>query len=273
MADYIKVSRGRSFLSNIAYVLLNIFLAIVTTVLVIVTDSWVAPCLLIILSKWRVFAVRPRYWLANVKSNIVDITIGISFVAFIYAVGNDATTTRFVLTALYAIWLLFIKPRSDQKFIDLQAGLALFMGTAMTAMLFFEPIQFNLFGLTLFEPDALFLVVLNFIIGYSAARHVLIAGDENHVGLLSLTHGLIVAEISWVSYHWLISYNIVRTELAVPQLAIITTLVSFATLSIYQSYVNRDGQIKRSDIMLPIVFSAALILIILLIFSEPIWVA
>ena len=38
---------------------------------------------LIILSKWRMFAVRPRYWPANLRANGVDLTVGLYYFFFI----------------------------------------------------------------------------------------------------------------------------------------------------------------------------------------------
>jgi hypothetical protein len=38
--------------------------------------------ILVLLSKWRMFAVRPRYWLANVRANMTDLIVGLSIVSF-----------------------------------------------------------------------------------------------------------------------------------------------------------------------------------------------
>ena len=60
--------------------------------------------LLILLSKWRMFAVRPRYWVANLIGNGVDIMVAVSLVIFM------ATTTvvwwQLFWTVLSAGWLL-----------------------------------------------------------------------------------------------------------------------------------------------------------------------
>lgn len=39
--------------------------------------------ILVILSKWRVLAVQPRFWLPNIKANLVDIIVGVSTVVFL----------------------------------------------------------------------------------------------------------------------------------------------------------------------------------------------
>ncbi len=38
--------------------------------------------IVVILSKWRMFAVRPRFWAANVRANSVDLLVGIPIVLF-----------------------------------------------------------------------------------------------------------------------------------------------------------------------------------------------
>ena len=37
--------------------------------------------MIVLLAKWRMFAVKPRYWVTNLKSNLVDIFVGVSVVA------------------------------------------------------------------------------------------------------------------------------------------------------------------------------------------------
>ena len=65
--ELIKSAARRSKLSDVAYVVLNLRLAgAVFGLTVAFTPPYLA-YLLIILSKWRVFAVRPRFWLANMR--------------------------------------------------------------------------------------------------------------------------------------------------------------------------------------------------------------
>jgi hypothetical protein len=37
---------------------------------------------LILLSKWRMLAVRPRHWPANIRANSVDLIVGLSILTF-----------------------------------------------------------------------------------------------------------------------------------------------------------------------------------------------
>ena len=59
MADFIMLRKGRNVLSSIVHVGLNIALAVVSTALTVISGNCVFAILLVILSKWRVIAVRP----------------------------------------------------------------------------------------------------------------------------------------------------------------------------------------------------------------------
>src|SRR5690606_38634247 len=81
---------------------------------------------LVLLSKWRVLAVRPRHWMAYVRANAVDITVGISTVIFMS--NTNAMAWQLVWAAVYAVWLLLVKPGTSLLGISLQASLAQLFG-------------------------------------------------------------------------------------------------------------------------------------------------
>ncbi|MGH7238032.1 MAG: hypothetical protein ACREGF_05860, partial [Candidatus Saccharimonadales bacterium] len=66
---------------------------------------------IICLSKWRMLAVKPRYWVANVRANSVDIIVGLSALAF--AGSSGSTLWQLVWLVGYAAWLIALKPRAD----------------------------------------------------------------------------------------------------------------------------------------------------------------
>src|SRR3954469_23496144 len=67
--------------SHIFYLALNGLLPILAYILVRI-DFVAIAIFLIFLSKWRMFAVRPRYWVANLIANGVDIMVAVSLVVF-----------------------------------------------------------------------------------------------------------------------------------------------------------------------------------------------
>src|SRR5579864_9010093 len=72
---------------------------------------------IILLSKWRMFAVRPRYWPANIRANAVDIIVGVSFLVLMVHSGTQLW--QLILALLYAVWLLVIKPGTSALTVSL----------------------------------------------------------------------------------------------------------------------------------------------------------
>jgi hypothetical protein len=152
--EFLKLVRKRSFLSEAIYTVLNIALAIAVVVVIRYTGSVGFAIGLVILSKWRVFAVRPRFWWANLRSNLVDFIVSISFVLHMYIVNMTAVEDSRkllllgILTLLYIGWLLVIKPRSKRRFIAVQAGAAVLLGTsALFALSFNWPASVVVLGM------------------------------------------------------------------------------------------------------------------------------
>src|ERR1700712_27429 len=100
-------SRGFSQLLHLGY---NLILPVLVFLLVR-TDFVQLALSLILLSKWRMFAVRPRFWLANIRANAVDIIIGVSVLAFM--VGTASEGLQLLWAALWATWLIVIKPKAS----------------------------------------------------------------------------------------------------------------------------------------------------------------
>ncbi len=252
--EFLRVAKRRSFWSEVAYIGLNILLASVIFFIVLVVESPVLAFALIILSKWRILAVRPRYWIANLISNTVDILVSLGFVILLYA-ATGALGAQIALTILYIVWLLVIKPRSKRTFVALQAGTAVFVGTAALAIISAS-------------WPAVFVVATFWVIGYAAARHALIAyGEHAHVSLLSLVWGFVFAELGWLAYHWTIAYELIGVgAIKLPQIAIISLLISFLGERIYASYA-KSGKVVAGDIMLPLLLTVSIILVLLTVFN------
>lgn len=260
--EFLKLVRRRTFLSELIYMVLNIALAIALVAVIWYTESIPLAIGLVILSKWRVFAVRPRFWFANFRSNLVDFIVSISVVLHMYTINlaNIEDSRKLiilgVLTALYIAWLLFLKPRSKRSMMAAQAGVAVLLGVAA------------LFTVSYNWPVSI-VVVGMWVIGYTAARHVLSTYDEETHGLfLSLAWGLVLAEIGWIAYHWAIAYSLpLVPSLLVPQVAIIAVLLSFVGYKAYDSFSHHD-KIRTSDIILPLLFTLSVIIVLVLVFNR-----
>lgn len=252
--DLLKSHKRRSRLSDILYVILNIALAVSLLVVVRYGQSpWLAVAI-ILLSKWRALAVKPRFWFANIVANMVDVIVGLSYVTLLYAAGGEIVP-QVILSVLYVIWLLIIKPRSKRSFVTLQAGTAVFAGVmALSAVSF--------------SWDSFVYVGLLWLIGYSAARHILGNYDEPLTTIYSLIAGLMFAEIGWAAYHWLFAYPVPGMGgLKIPQVAIILTLFGFVAERSYVSY-HKHGAVKSADVVLPIILTIAVIGVLFIFYNR-----
>lgn len=260
--ELLKFVRRRSFLSEVVYTVLNVALAIAVTLTVYYTESIFLGIVLVLLSKWRILAVRPRFWVANFLSNLVDIIVSVSVVLHLFTVtqapltGNQELGLLAIGTLLYIFWLLVIKPRSKRSFVVAQAGVAVLLGTwALFTISYNWPVSFVVLGM--------------WAIGYSSARHVLSSYDEEtHSLLIALIWGLFLAEIGWVAYHWTIAYALpITTSILIPQVAIIATLVGFLAHRCYDSFYHHQ-KIRIADIILPLLFTISVIAVLVIIFNR-----
>lgn len=251
--EFLKSSKRRSVVSELIYIVLNVALAIAVLGVVWAIESPLPAFVLVLISKWRVLAVRPRYWFANVQANLVDIIVSLSVVVLLYA-ASGAFVAQIVLTALYIAWLLYIKPRSKRLFVAIQAGTALFLG--VTALMSVS-----------YDWMSSMVVVPMWLIGYSAARHILGSYDEAHISFYSLIWGLIVAELGWLMYHWTFAYALPGVgDIKLSQTALIVLAVSFLAERFYSSY-TQHGSVRSGDVTLPTLLSVSLVIVLLAFFN------
>lgn len=245
--ELIKSAARRSKVSDVVYVTLNLALAAVILGLTVAFQPPIVAYLLILLSKWRVFAVRPRFWWVNLQTNMVDLAVGLSTVTLIWQ-ASGTFIIQFLLAALYAAWLLILKPRSNRQMMALQAGVSQFL--SLTAI----------FSIAHYL-DSSIVVIACALVGYVTARHVLSSYEESEQTLLSGVWGFFMAELGWLSYHWVVAYEITQT-LLLPQMAIIAGLFSFVAVKFYDAqYHDRNvGKAVRA----PMLFSLAVLAILLL---------
>lgn len=251
--DFLKSSKRRSVVSETIYILLNIGFALALLGIVLAVESPLLAFGLVLLSKWRVLAVRPRYWYVNVQANLVDLIVSLSLVVLLYG-ASGAILMQCFLTLLYIGWLLFIKPRSKRAYIAIQAGVAVFLGVSATMLVSADWI-------------ATVPVALMWLIGYSSARHVLNSYEEVHGSFYSLIWGLVFAEFGWLAYHWTFAYTLPGMgSIKLSQAALISLGISFVAERVYTSYITH-GRIRASDALLPALLSTSVIIILLLFFN------
>lgn len=258
--ELLKIVRRRSFVSEVIYTALNIALAVAVVFVIRATESPLPAIGLVLLSKWRVLAVRPRYWFVNIQANLVDFIVSIGLVGFLYStyVGPADPTQKVAimagLTILYIGWLLFLKPRSKRSMVIAQAGVALFVGTAALFML-------------AYALPASVVVLLMWLIGYATARHVLASYDETHSLFISLVWGLFMAELGWIAYHWTVAYTPLGVaSIVFPRVALSVLCIAFVVVKAYDSYYHHQ-KIRTNDILLPLLFTVSIIVVLPLVLN------
>jgi hypothetical protein len=222
------------------------------------SNSPVLGLILVLVSKWRVFAVRSRFLLLNIKSNLVDIIVGISVVLLAYFAGPNFLPVDFILMAVYSLLLLVIKPLSSENATMIQSLFAVFLGISAAAI-----------GTA--DLDPILITLLAFIIGYAASRHVLAQTSDHEFTLTTLVCGLVFAEIAWLCHSWDIVYTFGESGIRIPQVAIILTIFAFVYDYARQSIIKYQEDFRFKHIVGPVLFGVILIGVIVIWFSNPIF--
>ena len=252
--EFLKSNKRRSRLSEIAYVVLNIALAVLLLVVAVQFNNLWLSIVFVVISKWRILAVRPRYWVANITANVVDLVVGIGHVIFLQA-ATGQFWLQVLMTTGYIAWLLFVKPRSKRIFVAAQAIAAIAVGT-------------NALILTQYNSDAAIFVIAMWVIGYTSCRHILMSYDEPMTNFYSAIWGVIMAQLGWIGFHWQIAYSLPNTaNFKLSQLALITALLTFLATRAYESY-HRHGAIKSGDVIVPFVFVLTIVGLLLTMFNQ-----
>lgn len=246
--EFLKHSRRRTMLSEAVYVALNVALAVAVFLVVLTTSSIGAALVLVLLGKWRIFAVRPHFWATNLIANMVDIIVSISYVVLLYS-ASGVVSAQIGLTLLFIAWLVLLKPRSEPALVEVQAGIGVLFGVGALMQ-----ISYGWYASAV--------VFVMWVIGYSTARHVLSVYKEPHTTLLSIIWGLVMAELGWLVYHWTYAYDIVIAgSIQVSQAAVFAGLLSFLAERTYTSYHKNGGKVRFDDILLPFILTLSIILL------------
>lgn len=243
MRPLIAKIKPASGFSRVVYIVFNVLLPLV--VFALVRTNFVPLALaIILLSKWRMFAVRPRFWLANVRANAIDILVSVSLLTFM--VHSDSQLFQFLWTAVYIGWMTVLKPASNTLMISFQALIGLVTGLMA---LFIGWGEGPLYGL----------VFLAGLICYLSAHHFFDSFDEPYARLLSYVWGYFGAALVWVLGHWLLYYGIV----AQPVLIIISLGFGLGTLYYLDHHDRLSDGLKKQFI-----FIMLAILAIVIVFSD-----
>lgn len=258
MADYVLARKSRNIASWFVHVFLNLLLGIGSVLITVLSGNPALGLILVLMSKWRVFAVRPRYLWLNIKSNLVDIIVGVSVVLLTYFAGPNFMAVDFILMAFYVIWLLFIKPVSAEWATMAQSLISVFMGMSAAAIM-------------TAGSDPIAITLIAFMIGYAASRHVLVQSSDKDFTLTTLVCGLVFAEIAWLAQNWGILYTFGASGVRIPQVAIVLTIFAFMYNFTRRAMIQYQDDFRFRQVAGPVIFGMVLIGVIVIWFSNPIF--
>ncbi len=225
------------------HILLTALLPILGYIFVRLEFGWIAAAV-VLLAKWRIFSVKIRHWPASIMANGVDILAGLSFVMFM--VLSSTQTLQILWAALFALWLLVLKPQSNPIWVGIQALVAQFIG--LTAIFLFWS-----------DAPIFSLVLLTWGITYISARHFLTAFDAAMSRATGYAWAFFAGSVAWLSGHWLIFYG------PIAQPALLIGMLGYGLASIYylQHFNRLTPNVRRQFIA---VMSA--VVLFLIIFSD-----
>ncbi len=226
--------------SHAIHVILLALLPILAYVLVRI-DFVSLAIALVLISKWRIVAVRPRYWPANLISNGVDILVGISLIIFMS--NTSVTWWQLFWMALYIGWLVWLKPRSDVLSVSAQA---------MTGQLLGLAVLYLKFG----DASLVGLVAGTWAVTYLAARHFLTSFEEPHTALLAHVWAFFSASLAFILGHWLLFYG------TIAQIIVILTVVGYCLAALY--YLDATQRLTQSLQRQMLGIMTAILLIVLI---------
>jgi len=236
----VKPTKGYA---HVFHVLLSAVFPIILYALVRTGFAQVA-IVVVVLSKWRMFAVRPRFWPAIIRANAVDISVSISTVIFMNQ--TSSTWLQLFWTGLLIVWQIWLKPQRTTIGVSAQA----LMGQT-----------YGLAALYVAWPDAplLWLVFVTWTVCYLSARHFLANFDEPYAPLYAHTWGYFAGALAWISAHWLLYYNVVA------QPVLLLTVLGFSLGGLYYLQENdRLSDYLRRQIILIMIA----IVVVVFVFSD-----
>jgi len=243
MKNLIRKVRPSSGFSSLLHFLLNALLPILVLLLVRFNFAYIA-VVFVLLAKWRMFAMRPRYWIPNLRSNAVDISVGLSVVAFL--AGTNVLATQLFWTIAYIAWLVWLKPKSNPVAVMSQALIA----QAVTIVAFYKAFP---------NSSLLAGIIVTWLVCYSAARHFLGAFDEPLTRQMTQIWAWFGACMAWILGHWVIQY------LFLPQIALVLTVLGYGLATLY--YLDKNERLKAS-LRRQLLGVMGLILLIIIVFSD-----
>ena len=190
------------------------------------------------------FAVRPRFWPANIRANSVDLIVGLSIVLFM----SHSSTVLLQLgwASLYAVWLIFIKPASGLLMSSTQAIIAQACGLSAIYLVWAA-------------APTVVLTLATGMVCFLSARHFLDSFDEPYARMLAYFWGYYGAAMAWLLSHWLLYYGLIA------QITLLLSTLGYGLAVLY--YLDHNDRLSKG-MRRQFIFIMVAIVLVVLAFSD-----
>ena len=189
---------------------LRSFLPIFVFLIIVFLELPALAYILVLLSKWRILAGKPRFWWSNLRINAADLIFSLSVIQFMSWPSLELSH-QLIWLFLYLVWVLVLRSMAPPNKNILQGIIAQGIGVSTL----------------LYNTGQIYLPLLLFgvwIISISAVRHMF-HGLPKMDYFKSLIHiwGLFSIQLAWVLLHWQINFWFIP-HLVFLQVVILTAL-------------------------------------------------
>lgn len=239
----------REIAGKFTHNLLSVALPLAVYVLVAIFHlSWLA-LILILLSKWQIFVVKPRFWWANLKFSAVDLIFKLSVLLLmvqsqekIDLLINKSSLPLHLLQAtlvtLYLFWNTYLRKLSSSKGMLFQSLASQGIGLISVAWLA---------GFSVNTLPIPIIIGLTWIITYASAQHSMYAFEETAIPQLAGFWALFATSLSFLQYIWGQNFLFFSSLIYIPLMPFVVSAFSYlaATTHSYIEDTQNDEDISK----------------------------
>ncbi len=180
---------------------------------------------LILLSKWQIFVVKPRFWWANLKFSAIDLIFKLSTLLLLilcqFKIDELVNKSSLILHLFqacliisYLFWNLYLRKRTSAIGMLLQALNAQLSGLIAVCWLS---------GFVISTIPIPLLIVAVWVICYSAAQHALYAYEESAIAQLAGFWALFATLLTFMQLIWAQNFIFFSSLVYVPLMPFVVT--------------------------------------------------
>jgi len=223
----------REIAGKLTHHLLSFALPIAVYALVAIFHLWWLALILILLSKWQIFVVKPRFWWANIKYSAVDLIFKLSILSLVVQTQvkidqliNKSSLSlnlmQILLILIYLFWNIYLRKRSQIKEMLAQALVAQFFGLVAVAWL-------AGFSTSAFPMPSL--ILLFWVITYSSAQHAMYAYEEAAIPQLAGFWALFATSLSFLQIIWAQNFLFFSNLIYLPMMPFVISVFAYLAAS------------------------------------------